>query len=215
MTGRDGLVLVTNSALSEVVTKLGYRCLELHDRVDDPLIQHADPHQTPHGGRRTILVPLAYARDEPLSEILLAAELDPSTDWRLTGNAPQWMHDSAPPNVHFTGFLSLDDYLLEVAQADAMAALTTEEHTMQRAGYEALSHGKALLTSRMVVLQEFFDDAAVYAEMTADGISKGAQHVLDNRNFFEARMRLLKLKRAKLQAEQLRTVARVVFEETK
>jgi hypothetical protein len=49
---------------------------------------------------------------------------------------------------------------------------------MQRSGYEALEAATPLVTSPMRVLKDYFRDAAVYAEPTADGILVAVRQAL-------------------------------------
>ncbi|MCW2620453.1 MAG: glycosyl transferase group 1, partial [Frankiales bacterium] len=91
--------------------------------------------------------------------------------WLLTGRAPEEVRAAAPANVHFTGFVSTDDYLALVHAADVVLALTTRELTMQRAAYEALCAGRPLVASGTDTLREFFGDAAHYADPTAESIA--------------------------------------------
>lgn len=173
---KRGLAIVTGFELAQRAREHGVEALEMHDmiksvavtcgRADDAVV--ADLLSTDYA-----LVPLAYAFDEPVEELLQAAQEHPDIIWVLTGRPPQSVRDAAPDNVVFPGFVTNDDYGRLVAHAKVMVALTTQENTMQRVGYEAIGSGTALVTSRTKVLREFFDDAALYIEPTAASI--GAQ----------------------------------------
>jgi glycosyltransferase involved in cell wall biosynthesis len=135
-----------------------------------------------------VLVPLAWAYDEPVEEILQAARLTPEISWVLTGKAPQSARDSAPANVTFTGFAARPDYELLRARASVVGAITTAEDTMQRSGYEALEVNTPLVTSPMVVLKEYFEDRAVYAEPRAASIAEAMRTALADGDVLRAGM---------------------------
>ncbi|XRD70190.1 glycosyltransferase [Microbacterium esteraromaticum] len=189
--GRDGVAIVTNESLAKRVRSRNTECFVVHDlieRVDVEAIR-----------QKYVLVPLAYAHDEPLKELLEAARMRPDIEWRLTGRAPRWMIESAPRNVAFLGFLPEDDYWRQFDEAGVIGALTTEEDTMQRAGYEALSRGKALVTTDRLVLREYFGDAAVLANPTASGLADAVQSAIAEIPRLESAM---KDRRAQKLAEQ-------------
>lgn len=209
--GRNGAAVVTNEVLADRVRGAGQTALVMHDLIDDSVVDDgvalpAALERALTGNDRWILVPLAYAHDEPLNEILAAAQKTPEISWVLTGRAPTEFKDRAPQNVLFTGFVSNEDYERLLSRASAVAALTVEEHTMQRAGYEAISNTKALMTTPMAVLQEFFEDAAVYAEPTTQGLASAAQRVLAERQSLEARMANKRIERKN---DQLASVAQL------
>lgn len=204
---RRGIGIVTNSDLAEILDRKGVASVVLHDQITDDYIDDYQRFDSPElsdlDERDWILVPLAYAYDEPLSEILQAATFTPEIAWVLTGKAPQTYIDSAPSNVIFPGYISEEDYRRAVARSSAIAALTTDENTMQRAGYEAMSAGQALLTTPMKVLKEFFGAAPVYSSPTGVDLAAGARKVIRDAPLARKRMEIQRELRHREQSASL------------
>jgi len=172
---RRGSAIVTGSQLAEVCRVKGVDALVLHDIVHrtsapEGEAESAVVRELLDGGP-FVLVPLAYAFDEPIPQILKAASIYPSVNWVLTGKAPEHIRAAAPSTVIFPGYVSDSDYSRLLHAAAAVAALTAEENTMQRAGYEALSAGRPLVTAPTKVLRDYFSTAAFYATLTTRGIA--------------------------------------------
>ncbi|QZT58424.1 hypothetical protein JN084_07470 [Mycolicibacterium austroafricanum] len=94
----------------------------------------------------------------------------------------------APPNVLFPGYVSRDEYLKLRTDAGAILALTSQEMTMQSAGYEALADATPLVTSPRRVLERFFGEAAVYAESDSTAISEGLETVFRSHSQYAEKM---------------------------
>lgn len=191
--GRNAAV-VTNERLAMECRLRGVHTLIAHDPItmtltDAETEQPTSATQLLAIDENYVLLPLAYAHDEPLDEILEAARLVSSVRWVMTGKPPESIIESAPPNVIFSGFVSNADFAYLVRNTAAILALTTEENTMQRAGYEAMIAEKALVTSSTEVLKEYFGAAAVYADSTAQSIADAVTSVLRDRIPMEEKMR--------------------------
>nr|MDP9463049.1 hypothetical protein [Actinomycetota bacterium] len=80
-----------------------------------------------------IAVVNTWAEDEPLEELLAAAEDLPEMSFLVTGRTDRVaaLGREIPSNVTFTGFLSQAAYHGLLAASDAVACLTTRDHTMQ------------------------------------------------------------------------------------
>lgn len=189
---KRGVGVVTNSDLANVFSSGGAAAIILHDQLTDDYVDDGHAFESEIlralGNPDWILVPLAYAYDEPLGELIEAARRTPGLCWVLTGNAPRAFRESAPANVVFPGYISDADYRRAVVRAAAIAALTTKENTMQRAGYEAMSASQALVTTPMVVLKDFFGQAALFTEPSAEGIAAAALQVVAEQGEWRGRM---------------------------
>ncbi|MGO3319206.1 MAG: glycosyltransferase [Microbacterium gubbeenense] len=139
-----------------------------------------------------ILVPLAYAYDEPIEQLLEAARADLSVTWVLTGNAPERVRQAAPTNVVFPGYVSSEQYTALRSHASAVFALTTEESTMQSAGYEATAAATPLVTTPMRVLKDYFGEAALYTALDPVSLLESAREILSNGASWRARMQDLR-----------------------
>lgn len=209
---RRGSAVVTGAALAERTRAYGVDVLELHDIIDEPIVVSDaldDPKLATVLEREYVLVPLAYSFDEPVDALLTAAEAAPEVNWVLTGRAPEHVVTRAPENVVFPGFVSRDDYRRLVKSATVMAALTTQEDTMQRVGYEALGEGKALVTSSTAVLREFFADAALYVTPDALSIEKQVREAVRTAQLLRQRMIARRAELEQTQQTQLAALAAV------
>lgn len=180
------VAIVTNESLAARCRDYGVQTFVLDDavprrvgeetmHVEEAKLQVLVPDQY-------VLVPLAYAADEPLDEILHAATADAARTWVFTGRAPASVRHKAPPNVVFSGFVSRADYDWLAANAGAILAATIEEDTMQRAGYEAVSWERPLVTTRSRVLVKYFGDAAVFADPTSASFLSAIRDAFERRD---------------------------------
>jgi glycosyltransferase involved in cell wall biosynthesis len=204
---RHGFAIVTNEALASTVRNGGARVMVLHDRIERRELDESAPFEDGRLAERLaagfVLAPLSYAHDEPLRELLAAAAALPRVQWVLTGRPPGWVRRAAPPNMIFPGFVSSTDYWALMARAAVVLAPTRDENTMQRAGYEALCAGKALVTARTAVLTEYFDGAAVLSGPEASDWSAAVRSGLARRRELQRSMLMLRQRRIKEQASGL------------
>lgn len=92
--------------------------------------------------------------------------------------------------MKFTGYLTNSDYDAELANCDVVMALTTRDHTMQRAGYEAIAAAKPQVTADFKVLRDFHADAAIYVDPHSHAdIARGVREALSNSGAITARVR--------------------------
>ncbi len=183
---RGHCAVVTNEELAAVCRGAGVRTFVLHDLLTAPAGQA--PSRTPSAGTRSlIVVPLSYANDEPVEQILQAATLLPDVQFALTGDAPARFRARALQNLSFTGRLDFASYTALLRSSDAVLALTTRDLTMQRAGYEALQAGVPVITSAFTPLRRYFGSAAVFTEPTPHAISDAVQTALRDNELLRAR----------------------------
>jgi glycosyltransferase involved in cell wall biosynthesis len=104
---------------------------------------------------------LGWAWDEPIRELLAAAERVPDIEIVLTGRAPREVQAAAPANCTFSGWLPREEYRALLARATAVICLTTRESTMQNGACEAAEHGTPMILSGTRALREYFDAGGV------------------------------------------------------
>lgn len=201
---KTGRVIVTNDELATIVRRYKREPIVLHDLIESAVSdlpeEFSDPSLTDTIDSTFVLLPVTYAYDEPISELLDAAALTPSLTWVFTGRAPSSVVSAAPRNVRFTGFVSDDDYIRLLLKASVIIAPTTAENTMQRAGYEALSYQKPLVTTNQKVLVNYFGEAALYAGIDSkDFANKASQAIRDS---FILRDQMAKLHEAKVKEQE-------------
>lgn len=213
------IAVVTNEPLRQICSRARVESVVLHDVLVEGG-SGADRHEAEAGpgsgsplaataaaapaARPSLLCPLSYANDEPVAELLGAATITPELRWVFTGRAPQEARRAAPANVEFTGFIDDAAYDALLRRSTGIVALTTREHTMQRAGYEAFNAGVPQLTSDLPELREFYGDSARYASADAERIAAAARELVADRA--ELRRRLLALRPRRV-TEQQRALA--------
>lgn len=118
----------------------------------------------------------SFTWDEPLALFFQAAAKLPEIQFYVTGNYkaadPKLLKEKSN-NVAFTGFLSSSKYVGRLMASDAVMCLTTLDHTMQRAAYEAVYLGKPVITSNTAILRESFHKGTVFVENSVDSIVNG------------------------------------------
>jgi glycosyltransferase involved in cell wall biosynthesis len=194
---RACMVMVTNSVHAAVYRQWGARPFILGDLMP-PVPTLAD-----HGraGCFTVVVACSFALDEPIGEILAAAAITPSVQFLITGNHlkdTRLRGVKVAANVQFTGFLEKSEYLAVLQRADAVMALTTRDHTMQNAAYEALALRKPMVLSDWQVLRATYKGAAAYAKNTPEGIAQAVSQVVSQRAVYAAAVSQVYEERQKL-----------------
>ncbi len=131
--------IVTNDHLAALVSAHGSRATV----VADVPIEFEGGHGTIDDDDFTVVCVTSFDRDEPIAVMIEAARQPPDIRFLMTGTPPR---DCAPlrelpRNLELTGFLPTETYGTLLRRAGVVVALTTEDHTMQRAAYEAIYQG--------------------------------------------------------------------------
>jgi len=188
------ITIVTNSFLADLVTELKGNPYVLPDMIPDL----SSTQKKNLKGRFNILLISSFGSDEPISEVLDAIRSVNINNViiYITGNTnklDKTIVQTAPPNVIFTGFLEEQDYINMLFSVDAIMVLTTSDACMLCGCYEAISACKPLITSNKDVLREYFTEA-VFVDNTSSGISGGIKKVIENRAYYQDRIKELKEK---------------------
>lgn len=209
----DNCAVVTNANLEEVLLSHGVRntvilddLIEIYPEALDIPNSLASKYKIAHNAY--VLVPLSYAFDEPLESLTTAIRRSPDLTWVLTGDAPQSFTSRAPKNVVFTGYVTNSEYRSLLLSARAVVALTTQESTMQRAGYEALCASKPLLISRKSVLVEYFGDSAVYVDNSSFSIQEQIHTLIQDYQKYQSRMNRTRLSKLENQDANLEILSK-------
>jgi len=195
---RHGFAIVPNTDLALRARAAGVTTFVSHGQLRP--VDRCAPSPTSFPGRAFALVPLSYSADEPIQAVLDAAARAPEISWVLTGHAPRNVRSVAPSNVLFAGYLSVDDYRELQRSADVIVALTTQDSTMQSAGYEAMASATPLVITRFDVLTDYFGDAAIYVDNSAAEIAAGVRSAMREQGLWGARMAS---RRERIVAEQI------------
>jgi glycosyltransferase involved in cell wall biosynthesis len=137
--------------------------------------------QLPPG--HNIAVVCTFTFDEPIECIFRAAALTPEVQFHITGNARRASRELLalkPDNVRLTGFLPDADYVALLQRAEAVMCLTTLDHTMQRAAYEAAYLGRPIITSDFPLLRQAFPRATVFVRGEPEAIARGVREMCQN-----------------------------------
>ena len=172
--------IVTNNHWAEIVESWGGHTLVMTDPfLDLPVGDEFSVNQ-----EFNVAFVSTFADDEPLEEVLSAAEQMPDVHFYITGNKnkkSKSFFENRPPNITFTGFLDPDQQYPGLLRAvDAVMVLTTRNYTLQLGGCEAAAVGKPLITSDWPYLKEVFPKGTEYVASTTESIIDGIRNVEKN-----------------------------------
>lgn len=173
---RCDLLVVTNEGLvADEGLPPGLRVAVAHDvlehRADEEGDRVEEEDRVLDLRARTVVFPASGAPDEPLDAVRGAAALlaDRGFEVVVTGRQRALV---AGPGLRPSGWLDERAYEDLLRSSVCVLALTTREHTMQRAAYEALERDLPVVCSDTAALREAFGGAAEYAAPTAAGIAE-------------------------------------------
>lgn len=147
-----------------------------------------------------ILMPCAFAEDEPLTVVFEAAKLIPDITVVISGDVRRGggFHDLSklPSNVKLAGYLSKEDYEALFSKTDAVLGLTTEPHVQLSVANEATGFEIPMVLSDTPLLRELFSRGAVYVN-TFDPVSmaEGIRHAVQNKEDLRQEVKQLKIER--------------------
>lgn len=121
-----------------------------------------------------------YGKDEPINEVLKAAELIPDIDFYLTGKSDKLKNIPMSQNVKLTGYLNNTDYEIFLRTADLIIALTTRPDTVLCGAYEAVGLQKPLITSDTETLRKYFNKGTIYTANNANAIAQAITEARKN-----------------------------------
>ena len=201
--------IVTNDHLRRTVEQWGGRAFVLRDiPTRFPRVDGRAP-----GGDFSVVVVNSFAPDEPLDQVLEAAADLNDIQFYVTGrfrDGSRKLADSAPANVHFTGFLPNDEYYGLMAASQAVVCLTNRDHTMQRGACEALWMGKPIITSDWPMLREYFSGGTVYVPSGSAEIRQGVLEMKANHAHYLRGIQELQIARRNEWQEKVRMLTDLV-----
>jgi len=204
-------IVVTGERLLERVRSWGARGVVIGD-----VPVRLGPGRAPAScvGPRVVVVN-TFSADEPVGAVLTAARMLPSASFFVTGDTryadARWLNDR-PSNLLFTGFTAEPDYAGLLRAADVVVVLTTQDDTMQRGAYEAMSLGKPLVTSDWGLLRQTFSRGTIHVRNEAAAITEGIGRALANADSLGAEMRSLAVERELVFEARLAELRSVVAE---
>lgn len=169
--GRADLLLVHNPEALREALRLGWPARALRVLEDVPARPTPAPTSVsePAPPRPWVLVPGSFAADEPVAQVLAAAELAPALTFVLTGPPARLTRhgitpERVPANVRLAGHLPRERYEALLAQADLVLGLTRLQGVQLSVCSEALGFGRPLVTADTSLLREMFGEAAELAD---------------------------------------------------
>lgn len=201
--------IVTNEYLEAMVKAWGA----------DTFIIADIPTQFPQGkafpvnGKFSVAVINTFSPDEPIGEVLAAAEAQPEVQFYITGDpirARKTFLQHHPANVQFTGFLPDDEYFGLLRSVQAIMVLTTDNHTMQRGACEAVSLGQPIITSDWPVLRDYFNKGTVYVDNSSQGIQAGILAMQEQRASLKQAIQQLQQERWREWEEKFDALSRLI-----
>jgi len=170
-------VIVTNSSLEGVVTRMGGAAVSFPDplpEVEQIGVENARKNTA-------IVFVTSWASDEPINEVLdafIGAELRNAGASLLITGRPKFnklvhlqdyyeQHD-----IKFMGFVDEASYWSLLKNAAFIIDLTTRDNCMVCGAYEALAVNRVLLLSGNQATRDYFGDGLVYTTNTRDDIQE-------------------------------------------
>jgi glycosyltransferase involved in cell wall biosynthesis len=186
--------IVTNTHLAEALASFGADATILPDvpvrypEVDTISAKVADPN------RFRIAVVCSFDRDEPVDLIIETARALPDVEFLVTGDPKkvQRLRPQFPDNLTLTGFLDNASYGRLIRDAHVVMALTTGQHTMLRAAYEAVYQGTPVIISDSPFLREEFSDGGVVVRNAVDDIVSAVRALRQDNGKYRAQVLRLK-----------------------
>jgi len=202
--------IVTNEHLKNIVLNWGADSFVLTDPpITNPPMKEVEIDMD----HFNVMVVSNVSYDEPIEQILEAAENLPDCRFYISGNYPEKRPDiveSAPDNVHFTGYIPDDEFYGLMKAVHIVLGLTTENHTLQSSANEALWMGKPIITSDWPLLRSYFHQGAIHIDNTSSGIRRAVQEMAANLPAYETGIRALQQERQQTWDAKMQTLIRTI-----
>jgi len=183
------LVIVHNN---EILNILSPSILAKTAVVYDPWMFIQSTEQ-PLSTDRYLVFPASFSPDEPLIEVLSAANERKKIKVVVTGNYyrnPSLLRFSSS-HVEFTGFLNRQDYEKLLVNSSGVITGTKDEYTLMMSAWEAVAFQKPLILSETKTLRNMFDDYAFfYNWKSRESILNALSEVFSERDLTYARKKL-------------------------
>jgi glycosyltransferase involved in cell wall biosynthesis len=188
------MTIVTNEYMQAILSEWTARALIIRDVP----VCFAEPAHPRLDGACNMTLVATFTRDEPIELFFRAAAQLPEIRFHVTGNFRRTetrVLAAKPDNVRLTGFLPDADYVGLILASDAVIALTTMDHTMQRGAYEAVYLGRPIVTSNFELLRRHFYKGTVHVDNNVDSLVAGLRTMRENLGRFRAEVEELRRER--------------------
>jgi glycosyltransferase involved in cell wall biosynthesis len=203
------LSIITNEVYYNLLTSIGAKALIISDiPYEEKLFTNEKMELSP---LFNICYICTYSADEPYKEVFEAARKNEKVKVYVTGDYKKVNIDpNNYPHITFTGFLSNEEYERYLNSVDLIMTLTTRENTMQRAGSEAISVGKPLITSDTKMLRNYFKSGTIFVTCTSKGINDGFNASIKNFQILKEGILKLREERKKIFSSKLEILKRIL-----
>jgi glycosyltransferase involved in cell wall biosynthesis len=199
------LVVVSNKNLEPAIQALGGRCLSMPDPI--PTLHGSPATAAPTAARFAVFFICSWAPDEPIFEVLRAAQIiasrEPAVVMSITGRPKLekigWT-EPVPANVRLTGFLAETEFEQRLLDASVVLDLTTRADCMVCGAYEAVSAEVPMVLSDNEPTRSYFRKGALFTDNTAESIAEELLRALANHT--RLRADVIALKRELLDEER-------------
>lgn len=199
------LSFVTNEAHKVLLNESGAESLVINDIPYEEILLTDEKKKL--SDKFNICYVCTFAEDEPYMEVLKAGEQLDNVHIFMTGKySKQGLNPDDYSNTTFLGFATNEDYRLYINNVDAIMTLTTRADTMQRAGSEAVSVKKPLITSDTKMLRRTFYKGAVFVGNTSYDISEGISQMIDSVDTMKIEIEILQQERNNKFLTKLETI---------
>ena len=211
LSSRAITTMVTNGHLQQMVASWGAHAFVLRD-VPSASSAARSVHLPDAALNVAVISSASY--DEPTDQVLEAARTLPDVAFHVTGNRDrkplQDMAESAPGNVHFTGYLPDKEYYGLLDTVQVVICLTTEDHTHQSGASEALWLAKPIITSHWPLLREYFDRGTIHVDNTAESIRQAVLNMRYSLPAYESEIQALRDERQHEWLERAQALIRII-----
>jgi hypothetical protein len=187
------LIIVTNNPHADIVRTSGGRPFILQDRIPNPVFTEHRPESSKN---KKVVCICSYNSDEPIDEILNAAELlhNKNITIYMTGDSRgKFSQKEIADNVILTGYLFDEKYWQLLWECDLVVDLTTRENCLLCGAYEAVAVEKPMVLSNSSALRGYFTKGAVFTENIDVNIALSINSALDSLNFLTQQSKELKI----------------------
>ena len=220
MINRCDLVLVHNDYMVKVAQAVGIKLDLVRVLEDVPANISSCGKETaiPDVPRPWLLFPASFHEDEPIEELLKAAELVPKASFLITGNYKASRNKNIewdiPPNVNLLGYLPVDTFDACLRACDVVIGLTTEEGVQLCAAGEAVGIGKPMVLSGTDVLKKLFHKGAVFVDSSnPESIARGCRDALGRLKILAAESSALREERKQMwEKNQAQPLLEILYE---
>lgn len=208
-------LLVHNEDVEHYASQYGLNAITLRDPLPT-LMDTVDVSrcaQYPFTKDSYVIVPWSFAPDEPIDELIQAAQQLPHIKFVMTWfveRLPQRMRDRMPPNLVLTGYLEDRDFNTIFSQAFAAIVLTKREGTQPSGASEAIALHVPLIVSDLKTTRKLYEDMPIYIENTVEGIKSGVTIALEEHGLQKTKIQAFKDNFSRQLEEEIADVARLL-----